>query len=291
MFYYDEPVFRPPSEAASLILQATIGCSHNRCLFCRMYKAKRFSVKPWEKLRAEIDEAAALRPDTRRIFLADGDAFVLDTGELERILEYLTGSFPGLQRVSAYATPQNLLEKSVAQMKRLRERGLHILYYGVETGDSELLRLVRKGADPDDMVEGCRRAREAGIKLSITVILGLAGRRGSIRHARATAELLSLISPRYLSTITLMIGPLEERYRKSMGGDFEFNTPVDDVRELRELIANLDVERCIFRSNHASNYLPLRGTLNTDMPKLLAQIDEALEHPESRFRSEWMRGL
>jgi radical SAM superfamily enzyme YgiQ (UPF0313 family) len=289
--YYDEPVFRPPSEANSLILQATVGCSHNKCLFCRMYKAKRFHVKPWERLREEIDEAAAWRPDTRRVFLADGDAFVLGTSELERILEHLHGSFPMLQRVSAYATPQNLLAKSVDEMKLLREKGLHILYYGVETGDPELLRRVKKGADPDDMVEGCTRASEAGMKLSITVILGLAGKGGSIRHARATAALLSRIAPRYLSTITLMIGPLEEQYRRSMGADFEFNNPVDDVRELRELIEHLAVERCIFRSNHASNYLPLRGTLNTDRLKLLSQIDEALEHPESRFRSEWMRGL
>jgi radical SAM superfamily enzyme YgiQ (UPF0313 family) len=288
---YDEPVYRPPSEAESLILQATIGCSHNGCAFCYMYKEKSFRVKPWDELKAEIDDAAGRWPGTRRIFLADGDAFVLGTDRLERLLDSLAASFPRLQRVTAYATPQNLLAKSALEMKRLRDKGLSILYYGVESGDGELLRTIGKGATPDEMADGCGRAREAGIKLSVTVILGLGGREGSLRHARATALLLNRIQPKYLSTLTLMLGPYGEEYRRRMGPGFVFNSPLDDVRELREIVSLLETDRCIFRSNHASNYLPLEGTLMRDRERLLAEIERAIEAPEALLRPEWMRGL
>ena len=291
MLQYDEPVYRPPSEARSLILQATIGCSHNRCRFCYMYKGKRFRKRSWDELRPEIDEAARLWPQTRRIFLADGDALALAPGELVRILDYLNGSFPRLQRVTAYATPQNLLDKSVSELKRLRSAGLSILYYGVETGDPELLRRIEKGATPAEMVEGCRRAHEAGMKLSVTVILGLGGVEGSRRHAAATARLVNSIQPRYLSALTLMLGPYEERYARAMSPGFSFTTPLDTCVEIGELVERLETERCIFRSNHASNYLPLAGTLMKDKEMLLAAIDRALEHPERFFRNEWMRGL
>jgi radical SAM superfamily enzyme YgiQ (UPF0313 family) len=288
---YDEPVYRPPSEAGSLILQATIGCSHNGCVFCYMYKEKVFRAKPWGGLKSEIESAARRWPDTRRIFLADGDAFVLGTERLERILDHLGDSFPQLQRVTAYATPQNLLMKSVSEMERLRGKGLSILYYGVESGDPELLEAVGKGATPDEMAEGCGKAREAGIKLSVTVILGLGGRDGSLRHARATAGLLNRIQPRYLSALTLMLGPFGEEYVRCMGPRFSFNGPLDDVRELGELVSCLETERCIFRSNHASNYLALAGTLMKDRKRLLEEIDMALENPDAMLRPEWTRGL
>jgi radical SAM superfamily enzyme YgiQ (UPF0313 family) len=291
MPHYHEPVYRPPSEASSLIFQATEGCSHNGCLFCYMYREKRFRVKPWEKVKEEIDEAASLVPHVRRVFLADGDAFVLPTQSLERILEHLYRSFPSLQRVTAYATPGNLLKKSVEEMRLLREKGLTILYYGVETGDPELLEKIRKGATPEEMVEGCRRATEAGLKLSITVILGIGGKKLSMQHARNTAKLLNRIQPRYLSALTLMLGPYEVEYRAAMGPGFEFNSPLDDVVELRELVAGLETDRCIFRSNHASNYLALAGTLLGDKERLLAEIDAALENPDICLRDEWMRGL
>ncbi len=288
---YDEPVYRPPSETRSLILQATLGCSHNGCAFCYMYKEKSFRARPWDELEAEIRFAAELWPGTRRIFLADGDAFVLGTERLERILDALRSSFPMLQRVTAYATPQNLLKKSVSEMRRLREKGLSILYYGVESGDPELLLAIGKGATPDEMVEGCRRAHEAGIKLSVTVVLGLGGRERSLRHARETAAVANRIQPRYLSALTLMLGPFEEEYRRRMPPGFSYNDPLDDVRELREIVSRLETERCIFRSNHASNYLALAGTLMKDRERLLEEIDGALEHPEAVLRSEWTRGL
>jgi radical SAM superfamily enzyme YgiQ (UPF0313 family) len=288
---YLEPVYRPPSEASSLILQVTEGCSNNACLFCYMYRDKEFRVKPWERVEEEISEAASLIPHARRVFLADGDAFVLPTKSLERILEHLYRSFPELQRVTAYATPQNLLRKSVDEMRLLNEKGLRLLYCGVETGDSELLMKIRKGATPAEMAEGCRRAMAAGIKLSITVILGLGGKKGSLAHARNTAKFLNEIQPRFLSALTLMLGPYENEYRAAMGEGFEFNSPLDDVVELRELIANLETDRCIFRSNHASNYLPLAGTLLDDKPRLLVEIDKALQDPDAALRNEWMRGL
>ena len=288
---YDEPVYRPPSEASSLILQATLGCSHNGCRFCYMYKEKTFKARPWAELETDIEYAAGQWPGTRRIFLADGDAFVLSTPRLTRILEALRAAFPALQRVTAYATPQNLLTKDTEEMRRLRELGLTILYYGVESGDPDLLRLIGKGATPDEMAEGCRRASDAGLKLSITVILGLAGKSGSIRHARLSAELLNRIQPRYLSALTLMLGPHSDRYRSGMGEGFDFSDPVDDVRELGELVKHLETDRCIFRSNHASNYLALKGTLLRDRERLLAQIELALDDPGNRLRPEWFRGL
>ena len=288
---YDKPLYRPPSEAHSLILQATIGCSHNGCSFCYMYKDKRFHVKPEERFIGEIDIAAAQYPNARRIFLADGDAMVLSIERLERILEKLDASFPQLQRVTAYANPANLLGKTADELRGLRERKLTILYYGVETGDPELLERIVKGATPDEMAEGCSRAVEAGIKLSVTVILGLAGKEGSLRHARKTAELLNRIQPRYLSTLTLMLGPWKDSYASAMEPGFEFNSAIDDVRELREIIACLETDRCIFRSNHASNYLALKGSLLKDKAALLDEIDLALDDPDGNLRPEWVRGL
>lgn len=288
---YDQPLYRPPSEAEALIFQATLGCSHNGCRFCYMYKDKRFRARPWEDLRDEIDAAARMYPETRRVFLADGDAFVLDAPHLELILDHLGRAFGRLQRVSIYAGPRSLLAKTVAEMRRLREKKLTLLYYGVETGDPELLERIGKGATPEEMAEGCRKAHEAGLKLSITVILGLAGREGSERHARLTAELIGRISPRYLSVLSLILGPHRERYAAGMGPGFEFNSPLGDVRELRALIEDLRADRCIFRSNHASNHLALAGTLLRDRPALLAAIDRALCEPEAFMRPEWMRGL
>lgn len=291
MIDYSPPLYRPPSEAYSLIFQSTLGCSHNGCAFCYMYKNRKFSIRDRDALFSEIDEMSLSCPDTRRIFLADGDSMVLSAKRLEEILDRLSAAFPALQRVTAYANPSNLLDKSVKDLRALREKKLSILYYGVETGDAELLAKINKGATPDEMVEGCRKATEAGLKLSVTVILGLGGRKGSMRHARSTADLLNRIGPRYLSALTLMLGEHGDEYASRMGKGFEFNSPEGDVRELREIVSRLTVDRCIFRSNHASNYLALAGTLIKDRERLLAQIDLALESPGDSFRPEWSRGL
>jgi radical SAM superfamily enzyme YgiQ (UPF0313 family) len=288
---YVQPVYRPPSEANSLILQATLGCSHNRCLFCYMYRGKDFRVRSWEKLRADIDTAARHYPETRRIFLADGDAFVLSTGRILKILRYLQGRFDRLERVTCYANPDNLLNRTVGQMREIREHGLKIIYYGVESGDPALLDRINKGASPDQMAEGCRKAAEAGIRLSVTVILGLAGKKGSVSHAEKTAGLINRINPRYLSALTLMTGKHRDEFARCMGDDFEFNTAIDNVRELYHMLKGLKVDKCIFRSNHASNYLPLAGTLDRSRERLLKEIEDALENPQKYFKNEWMRGL
>lgn len=291
MITYNQPVWRPPSEANSLIVQATIGCSHNSCLFCYMYKGKSFRVRKWEELKRDIDESVRLFPNTRRIFIADGDAFTLSTDRLEQILDYLAGSFPRLQRVSCYANPGNFVKKSVEEMERLRERKLTVIYYGIESGDPDLLRRIEKGATPDEMEEGCNKASRAGFKLSVTVILGIAGKKGSLKHARETSRLVEKINPRYLSALTLMLGSHRNEFKERMGDQFEFNSPVDDIVELRELIGELDIDGCIFRSNHASNYLSLKGVLKKNRRKLLDTIDLALEKPEIYLKREWMRGL
>lgn len=285
------PLYRPPSEARSLILRATLGCSHNRCLFCYMYKGVPFRTRPREELLAEIDEAGRAVPGTRRVFLADGDAFVLGTGRLEEILDRLLGAFPLLQRVSCYATPASLLGKTADDMRRLRSRKLSLLYYGIETGDPDLLERAGKGATPDGMAEGCARAHEAGMKISATVILGLGGRAGGERHARLTAALVNRIGPRYLSALSLMTPPWGDRYAEAMGPGFEPNGPLDDVRELRELLAALETGPCIFRSNHASNRLALAGTLMKDRDALLRAADEALARPGGLLRPDLLRGL
>ncbi len=288
---YTVPLYRPPSEARSLIFQSTLGCSHNGCSFCYMYKDRKFEVRDRDELSAEIEAMSRSYPDTRRVFLADGDAMVQSTARLEKILDELGEAFPRLQRVTAYAGPSNLLEKSVEELRRLREKKLSMIYYGVETGDPELLGMIGKGAGPDEMVEGCGRASRAGIKLSVTVILGLGGKKRSSAHARSTAALVSRIGPRYLSALTLMLGPHRDEFAARMGDDFKFNSPEDDVRELRELLLSLTADRCIFRSNHASNYLALQGTLQRDRDKLIERIDLALAEPSAHLRPEWSRGL
>ncbi len=256
-----------------------------------MYRGKRFRVRRWEDLKSDIDRFSRLLPDTRKVFLADGDAFVLSPKRLEQILDYLNRSFPRLKRVSCYASPGNLMKKSAGEMKRLRDRKLTIVYYGVESGDPDLLRRIEKGAGPEEIEEGCGKAASAGIKLSVTVILGLAGKKGSLRHAEETSSLVSKINPRYLSVLTLMLGQHAGEYEREMGAGFEFNSPADDIRELRVLIGGLDVEKCIFRSNHASNYLSLKGVLNKNRKRLIETIDQALKDPRFYLRNAQMRGL
>lgn len=288
---YDMPLFRPPSEADSLIFQVTLGCSNDSCLFCLMYKSKRFRVRSLDAIRRDITSMAKLAPWTRRVFLADGDALAVKTASLLAILGWLRESFPALERVSSYANPRNLLVKSVEELRRIREAGLDLLYYGIESGDPETLLRVRKGATPDEMAEGCARAQEAGIRLSVTVILGLAGREGSDRHMAETANLVNRIRPEYASALTLMM-PCMDEFQKLMGGGW---TPIgkeDTLREIRRLVAGLDLSGCVFRTNHASNYLPLKGTLSEDRDRLLDVLDLAIARPEAvPLRREWMRGL
>lgn len=294
---YDLPLWRPPSEGRSLILQATLGCSHNQCSFCHMYVGKRFRVRPWKELSEDIDSAARQYPHSRRVFLADGDPLAMGAPRLVQIAEKLWKRFPKLQRISTYATPQNLLRKSPEKLRRIRDAGLELLYFGVESGDPVVLERVNKGATPDEIVAAADKAHAAGFKLSCTVLLGLAGREGSPRHARETAKLLSRIDPAYASALSIMI-PEADEHR-----DYELRTvpkdtpwremePLELVAELRELVAGLECTDTTFRSNHASNYLPLGGHLPADKDELLALVDGVLgASREDLLRPEWMRGL
>jgi len=291
MFDYDEPLYRPPSEADSAIVQATLGCSHNRCAFCLMYKSKRFRARPRQAVLDDLSALAELRPRARRVFLADGDALVLSTERLLQIAEHSFKVFPQLERIATYANPSNLLHKSVEELRRLRDAGLQIVYVGLESGDDEILARIDKGATKDEVVEACRRAREAGIAVSITVLLGLGGRERSEIHARATAAALTEIDPEYASALTLMLGPFEQAFAER-AGPWTPITPAETLAELQWLVDGLHPTDCVFRTNHASNYLPLRGTLPGDREALLEIIRTARADPTGRsLRPEWARGL
>lgn len=271
-------VFRPPSEANSFILRVTIGCSHNSCTFCGMYRDVRFRARPREEVMALIHKAARYWPDTRRIFLADGNALVLATDRLLEIMRTLRSAFPKLTRITCYGGPQDILRKTPAELAALKEAGLQIIYLGIESGDDAVLAAIRKGATAAEMTAAGRRVMDAGIKLSTMVILGLGGRAGSREHALGTARVVSAVSPTMLSALTLMLHegtPLREAADR---GDFKPLSPYELLQELKLMLENIEVSRpCIFRSNHVSNFLPLAGTLPHDKRQLLADTDEVLE--------------
>lgn len=291
LIHYDMPLWRPPSEADSLILQTTLGCSFNHCSFCSMYRTKSFAIRPLDQVRAEIQTVARDYPGVRRVFLADGDALAAPTEHLLALLASLRAALPRLERVSSYALPANLLKKSVDELTQLRENSLTLLYYGIETGSADLLKRITKGATPEAMIAGLTKAKQAGLRVSATVILGLGGQAHWREHIDATAELVNRVELDYLSTLQLMIDPLihEEFHRK-------FREPFQEQDD-RALLAEQVrlVERVnppaplVFRSNHASNALALAGTLPQDREALLAQLELALTGG-LRLRPEWLRG-
>lgn len=293
MIQYEGTLYRPPSEADSLILQATIGCSYNRCTFCAMYREKRFRVRPLEELREEIAWARrAYGPGVRKVFLADGDALVAKASFLEALLAELSAAFPDLRRVSVYASPQSLQVRTVDEMRRLREAGLTQYYLGIESGDDQVLRELDKGVDAAEMVRVARKAGEAGVRLSTMVLLGAGGRARSLEHARASAAVVNAIQPRFVSTLVMTPvegTPLAEAEAR---GEVDELTPLELAAELREFVAGLELEASIFRSNHASNTLTLGGTLPKDRAALLEALDRVLAAPErAPFVPNWMRGL
>ena len=288
--YYDMPLYRPPSEADSLIFQVTLGCSHNRCAFCIMYRKKKFRIRPWEELKADILKAALSYRGINRIFLADGDAVVIDTDYMLKISKFLYEKLPALERVSAYANPANLLEKSKEDLQRIRKAGLQMLYFGIETGDDELLVKIKKGATAQELTITAEKAIDAGFVLSATVILGLAGKKGSERHAIETARVCSAINPHYLSALTLMFEGDNRYFSRCLGKDWEMMDKLEILIELRTMIEHFHLDKCIFRSNHASNYLAIKATLNHDKERLLKEIDNALKNP-AQLRPEFLRAL
>lgn len=287
---YEEPVFRPPSEAGSLILQVTIGCSHNRCTFCGMYKQKRFRVRELGELRAELEEAARRWPETRRIFLADGDAFALSTEKLHQLLDMCHGAFPHLSRVGAYMNASNVLSKSDHDLKGLAEKKLRIGYLGLESGNDKVLTHVGKGATAAEMVEAVRRCQGNGIKISVMVLLGLGGREQSCEHAADSAKALNQMNPRYLSLLALMPVEGTPLHRRICRGEFHELTPDQSLEEMKRILEGLELKGTIFRSNHASNYLALAGRFPQDKARLISEIEACLSGNRG-MRDEWMRGL
>ncbi|MDA8121038.1 MAG: radical SAM protein [Deltaproteobacteria bacterium] len=291
---YDLPLFRPPSEARSLIFQVTLGCSWNRCLFCTSYKTKNFLVRPFEDVEKDVYEMSGLYPKTKRIFLADGDPMEAPTDYLVKVLDLLDLRFPCLERVSAYAGPTNLMGKTLEELKTLKERKLDILYLGIETGNDDLLRKVRKGATAEQIVEVCRKAIRAGLRMSTFIILGLGGVEGSRAHAKDSARVVNGIDPQFLATLTLMVGPHGRLYEeKIMGGGFKLIDRKQSLQELRWFVEDLELGGCKFGTEHASNYLPISGmSLPGDKDEILGLIDKAMrDNSPDLFRPEWARGL
>jgi radical SAM superfamily enzyme YgiQ (UPF0313 family) len=289
---YHGTVIRPPSEADSYILQVTYGCSHNQCTFCGTYLDKPFQVRPAHEVRQDIALARTVLPHTRRVFLADGNALVLSSRRLVAILDELAAAFPHLQRVAAYANARDLLQKSPEELAQLRERGLRLVYLGLESGHEEVLRRIRKGATADEMIEAVRHSQAAGIRVSVIALLGLGGRALSAAHAEATGRVVSAMDPRYLSLLTLMLVPGTPLHRQWQDGAFELLEPEVLLRELHQILLHLDgLSGCIFRTNHASNYLPLAGTLPKDKPRLLETLQAAMRRGRAVLRPEAWRAL
>ncbi|MFX1565346.1 MAG: radical SAM protein [Promethearchaeota archaeon] len=293
--YLESPVFRPPSEAKSLILQATFGCSHNACTFCGSYRTKQFRVKPFSKFKEEVIQLARkYRIQPRRIFLADGDAFVLSTKQLMDILQLLADEFPSTERISIYASGINVLRKSDKELAQIHEAGLEMIYLGLESGDDFVLQNVNKGISNEEHIAACLRLKKAGFTLSPIIILGLGGKSRSQLHAKNTAKTIRAIDPPFLAALTLMLVPGTELYLQAKQKQFQPLTPLEILHELRLLLDGLtSLSYCVFRTNHASNYLPLRGVLSQDREKLLGTIDSVLADPNisDRLRPEYIRGL
>ena len=292
MLNYQGAVFRPPSEANSLILQATIGCSWNRCTFCAMCRDKKFKVRKIDELKAEIDSVASNFSAPRKVFLADGDALMAKASFLAELCDYLNATWPDLHRISCYASPQALAVRKVDDMAMLRSKGLTQYYLGIESGNDQVLSDLDKGVDGAEMIRVALRAHEAGVKLSTMILLGAGGHALSQQHAIDSARIVSAINPRFVSTLVMTPTENTPLYDADMRGEVDHLTPIELAAELRQFIENLDVDGCIFRSNHASNYLTLAGTLPKDQNDLLEVLDHVLADPQNaEFRPEWMRGL
>ena len=288
--HHEGLIIRPPSEADSILLQVTLGCSHNKCSFCGAYKDKRFTIKDEAVIDADIDYASRNLQFARRVFLIDGDALIVPQQKLVRILSQIREKMPWIQRVGIYANAKGILRKTGDELAQLRELGLRVAYFGLESGDAQVLQDMRKGHSPERMIEAGRKIRDAGMKLSVMVILGLGGRDRSIEHARATGGALSAIDPNYVGVLTLMIYPGTPLSVQVDNGQFDLLTPHEMLRELREMLFHTNMTRGLFFANHASNYLPLRVKMPADKQKALELLDSALSG-QTALKPEWMRGF
>lgn len=288
--HYEGNIIRPPSEADSILLQVTVGCSHNKCAFCGTYRGERFKIKSDDIIWQDIAFAAQYCRRQRRVFLCDGDALIIPQKRLLAILQAIREQLPWVTRVGAYANTKSLSMKSDEELKALHDLGLGILYMGLESGDDPTLKAINKGATAEKMIAMGRKAKQAGFKLSITVILGIAGRERSQAHAEATGRVLSAIDPDYVGALSLMLVPNTPMYTDYREGRFPLLGPDEMLRELRTIFANTHLSRGLFHANHASNYLPIRARLPKDREAVLDLIDKALAGRVA-LKPEWMRGL
>ena len=287
---YFGSVYRPPSEARSLIVQVTYGCSHNTCAFCSMYKAKKFTLRPMEEILEDFRLARQAYSKVGRIFLADGDALIRPAADLERILEVIAELFPECERVTCYASPSSIHKRTPEELKRLRERNLTMVYMGLESGCDEVLKRMRKGHTAADIVAAGQKINAAGIDLSVTAISGLGGVELWREHAMDTAAALSTMKPAYIGLLTLMVEPGTPLYDWVEKGQFQLLDSHQVLEETALLVAQLDCEGAVFRMNHASNYLTLKGTLNEDKQALLKRIHSAMSG-RTDLRPEYFRAL
>jgi radical SAM superfamily enzyme YgiQ (UPF0313 family) len=277
---YDEPLFRPPSEARSLIIQVTLGCSWNKCSFCEMYTSKRFKARKEEDIFNDIDAFIPYQDSVRKVFLADGDPLVLSTERLLRILAKVKATFPNLQRISTYASPSNLARKSSEELKELYEAGLTLLYVGIESGDSKVLECIQKGETFETTIEGLNKSKAVGMNSSVMIINGVGGKLLTEQHAINSAKVLNETQPKYASTLVLTAHKGMAHFQDRYKGEFIELNQFELFKEMHLFMHHLDLEETIFRSDHASNSLVLKGILGRDKDKMMSQIELAMQHPE-----------
>jgi len=292
MLNYDAPLYRPPSEAKSLIFQVTLGCSFNECSFCDMYRSKEYSERSWDEVKGEIDMMSKMLPDTTKIFLADGDALNLDTEYMIKIVKYIYEKFPNLERVSCYAMPMNLLKKTPEELDSMKKAGLDMLYLGIETGSDILLKKVTKGATAKTIIKSCKKAKDAGFTLSCMVILGIGGSKYSSENARETAKVISAVKPDYVGALTLYLeNGIKDEFMTKFNEEFIRISDSEAIDELEELISGIDVnDKVVFRANHGSNAYNVAGTFPEDKQAMLDKITWMKEHPEV-VRPQGLRGF
>lgn len=287
---YEGKVYRPPSEARSVIIQATIGCSHNKCTFCSMYKEDQFRIRKTEEIIEDINSARINYGNINRIFLADGDALMIKTEHLVQILNHIKNTLPECERIGIYASPKSIMTKSVEDLKTLKAAGLSIAYLGLESGSDEILLDINKGATSEEIINEANKLKDTDILLSITLISGLGGKEKWRQHAIESAKTINSIKPDYLGLLTLMVEPGTKLFDDVNSGEFQLLSPEEVALETLVLLENLDAEGCIFRSNHASNYISLKGTLNHDKDIMINQLKQAIDG-QMDFKDEFLRGL
>lgn len=288
---YEGNIYRPPSEAYSLIVQVTIGCAHNDCTFCSMFKDKKFRVRNVEEVLEDLRTARKSYQNVGKIFLADGDALVLTNAKLLVILKEIAALFPECGRVGIYGTPQDVNNKSLEELEELRDAGLGIIYIGAESGNEEVLRNIKKGATREEIIRAIKKIEASGIKASVTFISGLAGKENWENHAIDCGTMISESEPSYVGLLTLMVEPMAPLYEDVMSGKFKKLTPEEVVAETALLLKNINVTKpCVFRSNHASNYVSLRGDLPQDKERMLEQLRAAMEN-KGMLKDERYRAL